>query len=81
MEIGGCRMKESLGQAEACPGEPCPFWERGGCAFQSLDLRGRPELAGFLLGLRAELASFRDAEDSTVARSVFFHRLNAGCSD
>lgn len=76
-----CRMKESLGQAEACPGEPCPFWEGGGCTFQSLDLRGRPELAGYLLGLRAELASLRGAEDSSAGRRAFYQRLNAGCSD
>jgi hypothetical protein len=81
MEVSACRMKESLGQAEACPGEPCPFWDRGACVFQSLDLRSRPELAGFLLGLRAELASLREAEDSTAARRAFFQRLNAGRSD
>ena len=41
MQTGFCRMKDSLGEPEPCPGDRCAFWEGGSCAFQSLDLRGR----------------------------------------
>lgn len=78
MQTTVCRMKESLGRLEACPGEPCPFWERGGCAFEALDLRGRPELAEFLSELRAELESIKGSEDAGATRRFFFQRLNAG---
>ncbi|HXG76001.1 MAG TPA: hypothetical protein VNJ53_05480 [Gaiellaceae bacterium] len=45
------------GLAERCPGEPCPFWERG-CLLARIEpeLAWWPELAGLLLGLRRELA-------------------------
>lgn len=81
MEAAVCRMKESLGELEPCPGEPCPFWEGGSCAFERLELRGRPELAGFLLGLRGALESARAQEEAATARRLFFQRLNAGRSD
>jgi hypothetical protein len=73
-----CRLKESLGEPEPCPGELCAFWEVGSCALERVDLRGRPELAGFLLDLRGELESLRDP---SAARRRFFQRLNAGHSD
>lgn len=76
-----CRLKEILAQPERCPGELCAFWEGGSCALERIDLRDRPELAGFLLDLRGELESFRDAEDASAARRRFFQRLNAGPSD
>jgi hypothetical protein len=79
--MGPCRMKESLGEIEACPGDLCPFWEGGSCAFWHLELRGRPELAGFLLELRGELESARPREDAGNARRLFYQRLNAGRSD
>ena len=81
MHMTVCRMKESLGQFEACPGDPCPFWERGGCAFKSVDLHGRPELAEFLSKLRGELESIRDAQAACGARRLFYQRLNAGRAD
>lgn len=81
MQTGTCRIKESLGGLEPCPGNRCLFWEDGGCAFQQLDLRGRPELAGFLLNLRSEIESTEEADDAEAARRLFFHRLNAGRSD
>ena len=81
MNPGMCRMKESLGEVEPCPGDRCPFWEGGSCAFEQLDLRGRPELAGFLLHLRGEIESIREADVERAARRLFYYRLNAGRSD
>jgi hypothetical protein len=63
MDTRICRMKRSLGTTEHCPGAQCPFWEQDGCGFEELDFQGRPELAGFLLDLRSNLESVRDAED------------------
>jgi hypothetical protein len=76
-----CRMKESLGRIEPCPGTSCPFWEGDVCGLEQVDFRGRPELAGFLTALRSELESVCDAEAGAGARRQFFARLNAGHSD
>ena len=81
MHTAICRMKESLGELEPCPGERCPFWEHDRCGLEQVDFRGRPELARFLTDLRGELESFRAAEDEGAARSHFFARLNAGLSE
>jgi hypothetical protein len=81
MNTGICRMKESLGETERCPGTLCPFWEGDACALERVDFRGRSELAGFLTALRSELESIREAEAGAVARTEFFARLNAGHSD
>jgi hypothetical protein len=76
-----CRLEQAVGQVGICPGPRCPFWDdsrqgSGGCTFESLDLRGREQLAGWLLDLRRTLE--RGDED---ARREFFARLNAGGSD
>lgn len=82
MQTGACRIKESVGGLEPCPGDRCLFWEDGRCAFQQLDLRGRPELAEFLLHLRSRIESIEEADHGeAAARRVFFQRLNAGRSD
>ena len=81
MDTSICRMKESLGRIEQCPGVLCPFWEHDRCRLDRLDFRGRPELAGFLTDLRGELESVRAEEKAGAARSRFFARLNAGRSD
>jgi hypothetical protein len=81
MNVDICRMKESLGEPEACPGDLCPFWEGSHCALDRVDFRDRPELAGFLLELRNELDSAKVAEDAGAARRHFFERLNAGHCD
>ena len=74
-------MTDTLGEPEPCPGDRCAFWEGGSCAFQSLDLRDRPELARFLLDLRREFESVREAEGADAARRQFFGRLNVVPSD
>lgn len=64
------------GHAERCPGEGCPFWERG-CALTRIEyeLNGRPEVAKLLLDLRRELEAGRAVEIEE-ARSRFAHILN-----
>jgi hypothetical protein len=74
-------MKESLGVIEACPGARCPFWEDNRCAFRTLPVDDRPEVAKFLLELRDELERARAEEDADAARHRFYERLNAGRSD
>jgi hypothetical protein len=76
-----CRMKESLGEIEACPAGLCPFWDSGSCAFEHLDVCGKPELAELLLGIRGELESLRAAKSYSAAQRHFFERMNAGRSD
>lgn len=64
------------GHAERCPGEDCPFWERG-CALTRVEseLGGRPEVAHLLLDLRRELEAGRIVEIEE-AHSRFAHILN-----
>ena len=62
------------GNDAECPRGWCAFWERGGavvepgCAIERLgvDLRD-PQLARYLLDLRRELESVRDAEAARAA--------------
>jgi hypothetical protein len=58
-----CRLEEIAGRAAPCPEAGCPFWEPGGavlegrCAFERLDLDGRPQVAAELIGVRLLLES------------------------
>ena len=54
----GCLLQHALDRHEHCPGDTCPFWVRGSCALDELraDIETNPELAGFLLDLRARMA-------------------------
>jgi hypothetical protein len=60
-----CRLEESIGRIEICPAERCPFWERGAtavaghCAFDGVDLRNNPQIAGLLLVTRNILEAER----------------------
>jgi hypothetical protein len=53
----------ALGHAARCPGEECPFWDRG-CALTRVEhqLDGRPDVAQLLLDLRHELDARSRAE-------------------
>jgi hypothetical protein len=64
------------GHAERCPGEECPFWERG-CALARIEyeLDHRPEVAQILLDLRREIEAGRAVEIEE-AHSRFAHLLN-----
>ena len=54
----GLHAAHAVGRSERCPGDSCPFWSGGGCGLQEIraDLETNPELAGFLLDLRASAA-------------------------
>jgi hypothetical protein len=80
-------LKHRVGTTEACPEQECPLWEPGGaalsgrCAFEQVDLEGRPEFAAWLLGLREALESApRQAESGTVRR-LFNRLLNESQAD
>jgi hypothetical protein len=76
-----CRMKQTLGKIEPCPGSRCPFWSDDSCAFREVELDERPDLAGFLLEIRNKLETLRAQEDEDAARQLFYERLNAGRCD
>ena len=69
-----CSLSVAAGNDAECPRGWCAFWERGGavvepgCAIERLgvDLRD-PQLARYLLDLRRELESARDAEAARAA--------------
>jgi hypothetical protein len=68
-----CRLHESLGRHESCPGIACPLWGPGDathearCALADLDLTGRPEAAAWLLRIRTELETARTPEENRVS--------------
>jgi hypothetical protein len=81
-----CRLEEALGQAEQCPGAACPFWDRavpfgGRCAVEELDLRGRPEIAEWLLGIRTQLETVGRLEDQDASRRELYRLLETGDAD
>ena len=75
-----CSLEAAVGNAEACPGPACPFWERGGaaldgrCAFDEIALPAVAGLASWLLEIRRRLEAVSSEEDERVMRSAF-HRL------
>jgi hypothetical protein len=54
-----CLLQRALDAHERCPGTECPFFENGACRLQELraDIDTNPQLARFLLDLRARLAA------------------------
>lgn len=54
-----CLLQHALDAHERCPGADCPFFEDGECRLRDLkaDLDTNPQLARFLLDLRARLSS------------------------
>lgn len=52
-----CLLQTAVGRHERCPGEACPYWQDGGCPLEQMraDIETNPELAGFLLDLRAQI--------------------------
>jgi hypothetical protein len=53
-----CTLQDAVGRHERCPGDSCPFWAGEGCALDGVraDIETNPELAGYLLDLRASAA-------------------------
>jgi hypothetical protein len=63
------------GHAQRCPGDDCPFWQRG-CLLTRVEdeLDGRPEVTALLLELRRELDAGREVPVDRV-RSEFERQL------
>ena len=82
-----CALEHALGRSAPCPESDCPFWEPGGavlpgrCAFERLDLSGRPEAARELLRIRELLEPPVSAEAERDARHLFHRVLNEGEDD
>jgi hypothetical protein len=77
-----CRLERVMGRSAPCPGDACPFWEPGGavlegrCAFERLDLAGRPEVVAELLQVRHMLESAVSEDEERDARHLFHRVLN-----
>jgi hypothetical protein len=75
MEERFCSLAAAIGNDEGCPHAWCAFWEKGGavveagCAIERLGLAfSEPSIAAYLLELRRELETARDAEAAEAAR-------------
>jgi hypothetical protein len=53
-----CTLQHAVGRSEHCPGDACPFWADDGCGLESIraDIETNPELAAYLLDVRASAA-------------------------
>jgi hypothetical protein len=77
-----CALERAVGRSEPCPERGCPFWEPGGavlsgrCAFERLDLSGRPEVALELLRIRELLEPPASAGAEPAPRHLFHRLLN-----
>lgn len=75
-----CPLDAAAGRERVCAEGACSFWEPGGsaldgrCAFERLDLAGRPSLVSELLRLRDVLdGAAHDTRDAGAWHE--FHRL------
>ena len=76
-----CTLQDAVGRSERCPGETCPFWERGaGCVLEAVEthLRSLPAVAQHLLEIRSELDRVRVGADELEGRRLFYRLLNSG---
>jgi hypothetical protein len=77
-----CTLRLATGVIELCPQQRCVFWEeggavvQGGCVIERLgpDVR-RPEVADYLVEVRARLDKARDRSEAEVAHREFAHRI------
>lgn len=82
-----CALEHAVGRSAPCSESDCPFWEPGGavlpgqCAFERLDLSGRPDAARELLRIRELLESPLSAEAEGDARHLFHRLLNQSEDD
>jgi hypothetical protein len=82
-----CRLEQVAGRDAPCPEAGCPFWEPGGavlegrCAFERLDLDGRPQVAAELLGVRRLLESAVSEAEERHARNLFHRALNESADE
>lgn len=82
-----CAIEQAVGgPVGPCVRGRCPFWEPGGavlpgrCAFEDVDLEGRPDVARELLAVRERLESPEDGDPAAVLHQ-FRRLLNEGDSD
>jgi hypothetical protein len=77
-----CRLEATVGNAEECPEDACPFWEPGGavlhgrCAVEQFGVVADADLARWLLEIREKLAAASSADEQHAMRSVFHQLLN-----
>ena len=77
-----CRLDALTGREQLCPGSACPFWEPGGavlvgrCAFERLDLAGRPALVVELLRVREQLGAAVSGDEVSRAQHLYHQLLN-----
>ena len=82
-----CRLEQVSERDAPCPEVGCPFWESGGavlegrCAFERLDLEGRPQIAAELLGVRRLLESAVSDAEQRHARHLFARALNQSADE
>jgi hypothetical protein len=82
-----CRLEHISGRNTPCPEAGCPFWEPGGavlegrCAFERLDLAGRPEIAAELLHVRRLLEAAVSEDEERYARHLFHRALNESADE
>jgi hypothetical protein len=82
-----CRLEQVAGSDASCSEAGCPFWEPGGavlegrCAFERLDLEGRPEVATELIGVRQLLGSAVSEAEERLFRHLFHRALNESADE
>jgi len=74
METPICHLARDLGNASACTGSACAFWDDDGCVIERLGLHTLHDshVSEFLIQIRAQLEAVRDA---TASRGEFARRL------
>jgi hypothetical protein len=71
-----CHLHFTLGHIEPCPEAACPFWEQSDCALERLGVElERPDLARYLLTLRARLEYAQDSAERAQALAAFAELL------
>jgi hypothetical protein len=85
--VRSCRLEQFAGHDAPCLSARCPFWEPGGavlagrCAFDRLDLGGRPQVASELLRVRRLLESAVSEDQERHARHLFHRALNESADE
>jgi hypothetical protein len=76
-----CRIEAERGRVVACR-DGCPFWEPGGavldgrCAFEHVDVAGRPDIAAELARAKRLLEQAAALDQEHEVRRRFYRLLN-----
>ena len=67
-----CTLEAAIGTVAPCPEDVCPFWTAAGCGLDGIraDIATNPELAGYLLDIRASAELRIAGGDSARLRGV-----------